>query len=357
MPLPTLQRWLSPVLLPWLALVSLCVPAAADVITGTATYRERIALPPQAVFEASVEDVSRAGAPSIRVGEVRIDAPRVPVRFEIAVDEAQLQPNRRYVVRARILLDGKLIFTSDTVHPMLDGAGTRHVDILLRRVATGPDTAANAATPMRISGLYRYLADAALFTDCANGRSMAVADEGNHAALQRAYLAAQPAPGANMMVTVDAHPRLQAPAEGSGPPRRVLVVDRFIAVGAGTCDPAPAAASLQDTYWKLQQLRGQPVVVTDASREPHLVLQSASQRVMGSTGCNRFTGSFGLDGDALSLGRTTGTMRACLQGMEQERELLDALAATAKWRIDAGRLELLDAQGGLLARFEAVWLR
>jgi putative lipoprotein len=34
--------------------------AMAQSIQGTATYRERMALPPSAVFEATLEDVSRA---------------------------------------------------------------------------------------------------------------------------------------------------------------------------------------------------------------------------------------------------------------------------------------------------------
>src|SRR3990172_1248087 len=37
---------------------------AASAVTGTASYRERIALPPDAVFEATLEDVSRADAPA-----------------------------------------------------------------------------------------------------------------------------------------------------------------------------------------------------------------------------------------------------------------------------------------------------
>jgi uncharacterized lipoprotein YbaY/heat shock protein HslJ len=356
MPLPALRRRLALALFPWMLLGSVPALAETTLITGTATYRERIALPPQAVFEASVEDVSRADAPSIRIAEVHVDAPRVPVRFEIPVDADRIEPRHRYVVRARILVDGKPMFTSDTAHPVLDAAGTRHVDILLRRVATPPAAASNSA-PRRLSGLYRYQADAALFTDCKNGRSIAVADAGDHAALQRAYLAAQPAPGANMLVTVDAHLRREASVDAGGRPQRVLVVDRFIALGAGTCETPPATSSLQDTYWKLQQLRGQPVTVSEQAREPHLVLSSASARVTGSTGCNRLAGNYALDGDALSFSRSAGTMRACLEGMAQERDFLDALAATRKWRIDAGRLELVDAQGELLARFQAVWLR
>src|SRR4029450_11560611 len=39
-------------------------PAMAQSIHGTATYRERIALPPSAAFEATLEDVSRAAPPA-----------------------------------------------------------------------------------------------------------------------------------------------------------------------------------------------------------------------------------------------------------------------------------------------------
>lgn len=49
-------------------------PVAAQV-KGTATYRERIALTPDAVFEAMLEDVSRADAPAVVIGSVRIGKP------------------------------------------------------------------------------------------------------------------------------------------------------------------------------------------------------------------------------------------------------------------------------------------
>jgi putative lipoprotein len=47
--------------------------AAAASVRGSAFYRERIALPPGAVFEASLEDVSRADAPAEVLGGVSFD--------------------------------------------------------------------------------------------------------------------------------------------------------------------------------------------------------------------------------------------------------------------------------------------
>ena len=324
----------------------------ALVVTGSATYRERIALPPQAVFEASVEDVSRADAPSTTLGRVRIESPRVPLSFSIPVDAAQLHAAGRYVLRARIVLDGRPVFTSDTAHEVLGTNGVRHADILLRRVDAAP-----AAASRRLTGRYSLMADAALFIDCTSGERLAVAEEGDNAALQRAYLAARPSPGASMRVTVDGRVESRPPVEGAGAARPTLVVERHLAVDTAACDAPLGTAKLEDTYWKLVRLQGRPVDAVERQREPHLVLQSAQRRVAGSAGCNRILGSYSVDGDRISFGRAAGTMMACPQGMEQEQTFLDVLAAAARWRIDVEQLELLDAQGLPLARFESVYLR
>jgi len=74
-------------------LVLLVLPASSQdtqTITGSATYRERIALPPGTVFEATLEDVSRADAPAEVVGRVRVEKPgQPPFRFSIAYDPAR----------------------------------------------------------------------------------------------------------------------------------------------------------------------------------------------------------------------------------------------------------------------------
>jgi copper homeostasis protein (lipoprotein) len=209
----------------------------------------------------------------------------------------------------------------------------------------------------RLSGHYTYMADAALFTDCASGQRMAVAEEGDNLALQRAYLAARPAPAAPMLITVDARVRPPQVPEGGGQARPVLVVERYVAIAAGPCGTPYATAALENTYWKLVQLRGRPVDDVERQREAHIVLQPAQRRLAGSGGCNRLVGSYTLAGERLSFGGAAATRMACPQGMAQEQTFLDALAAAARWRIDAQRLELLDAQGASLARFEAVALR
>jgi putative lipoprotein len=113
-------------------------PTAAASVAGTATYRERMALPPDAVFEATIEDISKPGAPAVILGRTEVTSFQVPVSFTIPYDPAKLDPRARYSVRARILVEGRLWFTSDTVHPVLRYAGDTRVEIVMRRVASAP---------------------------------------------------------------------------------------------------------------------------------------------------------------------------------------------------------------------------
>ena len=96
-----------------------------------------------------------------------------------------------------------------------------------------------------------------------------------------------------------------------------------------------------------------PVTVASGQPEPHLILNSMTGRATGSGGCNRMTGSYELSGDRLSLGQMAGTLMACTEGMETERAFLDALGRVKGWRIAGQQLELLDAAGNMVARFEA----
>jgi putative lipoprotein len=97
-----------------------------------------MALPPGAVFEAVIEDISKADAPSVVLGRTGATSIQVPVSFSIPYDPAKLDPRARYSVRARILVEGHLWFTSDTVHPVLRDAGDTRVEIVMRRVASAP---------------------------------------------------------------------------------------------------------------------------------------------------------------------------------------------------------------------------
>ena len=98
--------------------------AAGDVlVSGSVTYRQRVALPPGAVVSVEVQDVSRADAAAVTIAEQTIEADhQVPIPFSIVVPTAELDPRHRYGVAARIEVDGRLAWISDTHHAVaVDG--------------------------------------------------------------------------------------------------------------------------------------------------------------------------------------------------------------------------------------------
>ena len=68
-------------------------------------------------------------------------------------------------------------------------------------------------------------------------------------------------------------------------------------------------------------------------------------------------GTYRLQDDRLSFDRLATTRMACPRGMETERAFLAALAESRTWKLVGEILELLDAEGHLVARFAAVYLR
>jgi uncharacterized lipoprotein YbaY/heat shock protein HslJ len=115
---------------------------AMDSVSVTATYRERIAMPPGVVFEARLEDVSRADAPSILIGEARIeDAGNPPYRVTIDYDPAAIDARFTYAVRASLTHEGKLLFTTDTHVPVLTRGAPDAAEIVMVRVASSEASA------------------------------------------------------------------------------------------------------------------------------------------------------------------------------------------------------------------------
>ena len=86
-------------------------------VTGTVSYRQRIALPEDAVVTVRIEDVSLADAPAKVMGEqvIHPEGNQVPIAYAVAYDPAEIDDRNSYTVRARIEDGaGKLLFISDT---------------------------------------------------------------------------------------------------------------------------------------------------------------------------------------------------------------------------------------------------
>lgn len=75
--------------------------------------------------------------------------------------------------------------------------------------------------------------------------------------------------------------------------------------------------------------------------------------VGGSTGCNRFTASYTVDGDVMEIGTVASTRMACPPPADAvERAYLAALGRVAGWRLDGSELVLVDEEGTEVLRYE-----
>ena len=111
-------------MIPLMAGLAACVPmsdSSETMLTGTVTYRERIALPPDSRVIVTISDVSLMDAPSVTIAQNQINTAgkQVPISFAVSYDRARIQPGRTYAVSARILdRRGQLIWITDTRNPL-----------------------------------------------------------------------------------------------------------------------------------------------------------------------------------------------------------------------------------------------
>ncbi len=242
----------------------LALPATAGTLSGTALYRERMALPPDTVFEARLLDTSATNKPARIIGHAGLNpAGHPPYDFSIIYDDKDLEAGRQYVVEAVLERNGQVLFAGRTAQIPLPGH-TDNVQLLLKR----GNTPATAPTP-----------------------------------------------------------------------------------------PGIADAPLRNTYWKLVSLKGKPTIVGEQRREPHLVFSESENRVSGNGGCNGIGGGFESSGEKLNIKGLVSTMMACQDTMQQESEFLRALETVAGYKIHGNRLDMLDAEGNVLASYMAVALQ
>jgi putative lipoprotein len=129
----------APLILPAALVLAACA-ATPDVTTGTtmvnvtATYRERIMLPPGHVLTVRVEDVSLSDAPAkilAETSEPLTGAP--PYRVTLGFPTSQIDPRHTYAARADIRdAAGALVFVTDTRHAILTNGAPASAEIVLK---------------------------------------------------------------------------------------------------------------------------------------------------------------------------------------------------------------------------------
>jgi putative lipoprotein len=116
-------------------------PATA-VVSGTVAYRERIAMPENAVLTIELQDMSvphepnGADAPAKVIAEQKFTfaGHQVPLPFELHYDPATIDPKHTYALSARITIADQLMFMNTTAYRVITQGNPVKADILLQMV-------------------------------------------------------------------------------------------------------------------------------------------------------------------------------------------------------------------------------
>jgi putative lipoprotein len=114
----------------------------SEQVTGTVTYRARIALPPNATLVVRLQEVSRLDAPAVTLAEqiIPTEGQQVPFAFALGYDPSQIDPRYTYVVRAQILVEGQLRWTSTRIYQVITRGNPSQVEIEVEPVASSAST-------------------------------------------------------------------------------------------------------------------------------------------------------------------------------------------------------------------------
>ncbi|MEH6583252.1 MAG: YbaY family lipoprotein [Halioglobus sp.] len=106
--------------------------AVVGKVEGAVVYRERMALPPGAIVEVELQDISRADAPASVMATLALTPEGgPPYNFSIEYDPAQIDEQMRYALHATIRLDDRLLFTN---MDYIDAFSGNPVEVLVQRV-------------------------------------------------------------------------------------------------------------------------------------------------------------------------------------------------------------------------------
>lgn len=144
----------------------------------------------------------------------------------------------------------------------------------------------------------------------------------------------------------------------------VLLASTFAFTACTTTSTTAPTTSTPSTATAESQLNGKTWVVThingvavpakaDATQLPSLQLDSTTQRVSGSDGCNRIMGGFTSEGTQLKFGHLASTMMACIDedNTNVSAQYTAALAQVTQYQVTDQILILKDAAGKAVLQF------
>ena len=105
-------------------------------ITGSITYRDRSALPRDAVATVELREVLRADLQPITIGRQTISpVSSVPISFSMEYDPSEIDSRRSYVIDANITSGGRQIYAMRQSAPIFNGRSHKDVQLLVESTA------------------------------------------------------------------------------------------------------------------------------------------------------------------------------------------------------------------------------
>lgn len=129
-------------------------------VSGTVSYRPRIALPDDAEILVELSDVSWMDAPAIVIASQRIitNGRQVPIQYALDYDGVGIAENSTIIVSAKIFIGGELRWINDVAYPVITN-GRWEADINVVQVAAPAEATEPVETSPfgHVSGTVTYL--------------------------------------------------------------------------------------------------------------------------------------------------------------------------------------------------------
>lgn len=129
--LPIYTIALSVLMLVWYASNAMSSEIAR--VTGTLTYLQRTALPPDAVVYITLMDVSpRQDASGDIIARQTITSPsQIPIPFELKYNPARINSKYTYAIQAHISVKGKLLFRNTSPYPAITHGNPNIINVIV----------------------------------------------------------------------------------------------------------------------------------------------------------------------------------------------------------------------------------
>ncbi len=105
---------------------------AQPVISGAVFIRQRIALPEGALLTVTLSDASGGTGPTRVIAQKvqKISGQQAPLHYKLPFNGREVSPQGQVLLSAAITLDGRVIFSSESLQPVTSGV-TQRKDLML----------------------------------------------------------------------------------------------------------------------------------------------------------------------------------------------------------------------------------